>query len=104
VLGETSTTQLTVLCYKYRASRESTPDEIKKKHLMRGDGMTEFEEKVWGYVRTHKRPVQAKTLARLWIVSDNRVSRALNSLVSSGRVLMERTGNNKFYRVNPLHE
>jgi Fic family protein len=61
--------------------------------------MTEFEEKVWDYLRTHKTPVQAKTLAKLWIISDNKVARAMNRFVENGIADLVRIGSKKFYRV-----
>jgi Fe2+ or Zn2+ uptake regulation protein len=61
--------------------------------------MTEFEEKVWKYLCTHKTPVQAKTLARLWIVSDNRVARVLSRFAENGIVDIVRIGSKKFYKV-----
>jgi len=61
--------------------------------------MTEFEEKVWDYLRTHKTPVQAKTLAKLWIISDNKVARALNRFVENEIVDLIRMGSKKFYKV-----
>jgi hypothetical protein len=67
------------------------------------DKAVEFEEKVWGYVRDHKKPVQAKTLAKLWIVNENKVARALASLVEKGKVRMERVGSSKFYRADSAH-
>jgi Fic family protein len=61
--------------------------------------MTEFEEKVWDYLRTHKTPVQAKTLAKLWIISDNKVARALNRFVENEIVDLIQMGSKKFYKV-----
>ena len=89
------------MCYKQWSADKKLTDEIKEIHLMREDKAAEFEEKVWGYVRTHKKPIQAKTLAKLWIVSDNKVARALASLVEKGKVRLERVGTSKFYRANP---
>lgn len=65
------------------------------------DKAAEFEEKVWGYVSSHKKPIQAKTLSKLWIVNENKVARALASLVEKGKVRMERVGSSKFYRAAP---
>jgi len=61
--------------------------------------MTDFEEKVWDYLRTHKTPVQAKTLAKLWIISDNKVARVLNRFVENEIVDLIRMGSKKFYKV-----
>ena len=61
--------------------------------------MTDFEQGVWDYLRTHKTPVQAKTLAKLWIISDNKVARALNRFVENEIVDLIRMGSKKFYKV-----
>ena len=62
--------------------------------------MTEFEEKVWKYLLSHpKTPVQAKTIAKEWIVSENRVARTLNRFVENGIADLVRIGTKKFYRV-----
>jgi len=89
------------VCYKQWSADENVADETKEIHLMREDKVAEFEEKVWGYIRTHKKPIQAKTLAKLWIVSDNKVARTLASLVEKGKVQMERVGTSKFYKAAP---
>jgi len=62
--------------------------------------MTDFEQGVWDYLVSHpKTPVQAKTIAREWIVSDNRVSRTLNRFVENGIADIVRIGSKKFYKV-----
>jgi len=62
--------------------------------------MTEFEEKVWKYLISHpKTPVQAKTIAKEWIVSKNKISRALNRFVENEIVDLVRMGSKKFYKV-----
>ena len=62
--------------------------------------MTDFEEKVWKYLLSHpKTPVQAKTIAKEWIVSENRVARTLNRFVDNGIADLIRMGAKKFYRV-----
>ena len=62
--------------------------------------MTEFEEKVWKYLISHpKTPVQAKTIAKEWIVSENRVARTLSRFVENGIADVIRIGSKKFYRV-----
>ena len=62
--------------------------------------MTEFEEKVWNYLCSHKKtPVQAQTLAKEWIVSENRVARTLNRFYENNIVDIVRIGSKKFYRV-----
>jgi Fic family protein len=62
--------------------------------------MTEFEQGVWDYLCSHKKtPVQAKTIAKAWIVSENRVARTLNRFVENGIADLVRIGAKKFYRV-----
>jgi hypothetical protein len=62
--------------------------------------MTDFEEKVWKYLLSHpKTPVQAKTIAKEWIVSDGRVNRVLNRFVENGIADLIRIGSNKFYKI-----
>jgi predicted transcriptional regulator len=62
--------------------------------------MTEFEEKVWNYLISHpKTPVQAKTIAKEWIVSKNKIARALNRFVENEIVDLVRMGSKKFYKV-----
>ncbi len=62
--------------------------------------MTNFEEKVWGYLCSHKKtPVQARTIAKAWIVNENKVARTLNRFVESGIADLVRMGSKKFYRV-----
>ena len=62
--------------------------------------MTDFEEKVWNYLCSHKKtPVQAKTIAKAWIVNENKVARTLNRFVESGIADLVRMGSKKFYKV-----
>ena len=62
--------------------------------------MTDFEEKVWKYLLSHpKTPVQAKTIAREWIVSETRVYRALERFVKNNISDVVRIGSKKFYKI-----
>ena len=62
--------------------------------------MTDFEEKVWKYLLSHpKTPVQARTIAKDWIVSKTRVYRVLEKFVENNIADVVRIGSNKFYRV-----
>jgi Fic family protein len=62
--------------------------------------MTDFEQGVWEYLCSHKKtPVQARTIARAWIVSENKVARTLNRFVESGIADLVRIGARKFYKV-----
>ena len=62
--------------------------------------MTDFEQKVWNYLCSHKKtPVQARTIAKAWIVNDNKVARTLNRFVKCGIADLVRMGSKKFYKV-----
>ena len=62
--------------------------------------MTEFDQGVWDYLISHsKTPVQAKTIAKEWIVSKNKIARILNRFVENGIVDLVRMGSKKFYKV-----
>ena len=62
--------------------------------------MTDFEEKVWKYLLSHpKTPVQAKTIAKEWIVSKHKIARTLTRFVENGIADLIRMGSKKFYRV-----
>ena len=62
--------------------------------------MTDFEEKVWKYLLSHpKTPVQAKTIAKEWIVSKHKISRTLNRFVENNIADIVRIGSKKFYMV-----
>jgi hypothetical protein len=61
--------------------------------------MTDFEEKVLRYLREHKRPTHPKTLAKLWIVSENRMARTMRDLVTMGLAeVVSGKGSLKSYR------
>lgn len=61
--------------------------------------MNDFDEKVWGYLITHKTPVRPGTLAKLWIVSESRVRGVLTRFVKAGIVDVVRLGSVKYYKV-----
>jgi sugar-specific transcriptional regulator TrmB len=55
---------------------------------------------VWDYLISHpKTPVQAKTIAKEWIVSKTRVYRVLEKFVENGIADVVRIGSKKFYKV-----
>jgi MarR-like DNA-binding transcriptional regulator SgrR of sgrS sRNA len=35
--------------------------------------MSDFEQRLWGYLVTHKTPVTVKKMAKYWICSESRV-------------------------------
>jgi hypothetical protein len=52
------------------------------------------------YLLSHpKTPVQARTIAKTWIVSDNKVARVLHRFVENGIADLVRIGTKKFYKV-----
>jgi hypothetical protein len=62
--------------------------------------MTDFEQGVWDYLLSHpKTPVQAKTIAKEWIVSENRVARTLNRFYQNNIVDIVRIGSKKLYKI-----
>ena len=62
--------------------------------------MTDFEQGVWDYLISHpKTPVQAKTIAKEWIVSENRVARTLNRFYQNNIVDIVRIGSKKLYKI-----
>ena len=62
--------------------------------------MTDFEEKVWKYLLSHpKTPVQARTIAKEWIVSKYKIARTLNRFVENGIADIVRIGSKKFYKI-----
>jgi transcription initiation factor IIE alpha subunit len=62
--------------------------------------MTDFEQGVWEYLCSHKKtPVQAKTIAKEWIVSENRVARTLNRFYENNIVDIVRIGSKKLYKI-----
>jgi hypothetical protein len=62
--------------------------------------MTDFEQGVWDYLCSHKKtPVQAKTIAKEWIVSEYRVARTLNRFYENNIVDIVRIGSKKFYKI-----
>ena len=62
--------------------------------------MTDFEQGGWDYLCSHKKtPVQAKTIAKEWIVSKTRVYRVLEKFVAVGIADFVKIGSKKFYQV-----
>jgi Mn-dependent DtxR family transcriptional regulator len=61
--------------------------------------MTGLQEKVFIYLKEHKTPVLAKTLAKRFIVSDSAVSSALKYLHEKQLADLIKVGNQKFYKL-----
>jgi DNA-binding transcriptional ArsR family regulator len=56
------------------------------------------EEKFLEYLRTHKRPVTAATLAKRFIISHSHASSILNALYENGLADIKVEGKKKFYK------
>lgn len=61
--------------------------------------MSDFEERLWNYLVSHKTPVTVKKMAKYWICSESRVRGALEKFVDRGIVEVVKLGNLKHYRV-----
>lgn len=61
--------------------------------------LTNLQEKVLIYLKEHKTPVLAKTLAKRFIVSDSAVSSALRYLHEKQLADVIKVGNQKFYKL-----
>ena len=60
--------------------------------------LTGSEQKVWEYIKEHKTPVAADTLAKRFILSKSTVSRALSLLERNELVDAIKIGSKKFYK------
>jgi MarR-like DNA-binding transcriptional regulator SgrR of sgrS sRNA len=61
--------------------------------------MSDFEQRLWGYLVTHKTPVTVKKMAKYWICSESRVRSALDKFVAGEIAEVVRLGNLKHYRI-----
>lgn len=61
--------------------------------------LTEAEEKILMYLKEHKTPVMAGTLAKRFIMSQSRVSTLLKLLHEKGLADLVLIGKNKFYKI-----
>lgn len=61
--------------------------------------LTSAEQKIWNYLKEHKTPVTAGTLAKKFIISQSKAYQALALLERSGMAVSFKIGNAKFYRM-----
>lgn len=61
--------------------------------------LTESEEKILTYLKEHKTPVMAGTLAKRFIMSQSKVSTLLKLLQEKGLADVFQVGSNKFYKI-----
>lgn len=61
--------------------------------------LTDAEEKILLYLKEHKTPVMAGTLAKRFIMSKSRVSTLLKFLHEKGLADVIQIGSNKFYKI-----
>ena len=59
--------------------------------------LTDLQNKVLDYLKTHVTPVAAETLAKRFIMSHSRVSSTLKSLHEMGLADVSQVGKKKFY-------
>lgn len=62
--------------------------------------LTSAEQKIFDYLRTHKTPVTAGTLAKRFIISQSKSYHALSLLERNGLAVSFNVGSTKFYRIN----
>lgn len=61
--------------------------------------LTTAEQKIWNYLKEHKTPIPAGTLAKRFILSQSKVSQALSMLERNGMAVSFKVGSTKFYRM-----
>lgn len=61
--------------------------------------MRTVEEKVWDYLVEHKAPVNAKRIAKHFIISESQVGGIMKRLSEKGVLDRIRVGNNVFYKI-----
>lgn len=60
--------------------------------------LTWAEQKIWDYLKEHKTPVMAATLAKRFIISQSKTSQALAMLERHGFAEAFTVGRSKFYK------
>ncbi len=60
--------------------------------------LTWAEQKIWDYLKEHKTPVTAGTLAKRFIISQSKTSQALAMLERHGLASAFSVGRTKFYK------
>ena len=61
--------------------------------------MTSTEEKIWGYLVTHKNPVSAAKMSKYFIISQSKASIALKKFADQGIADVIQIGKTKYYKV-----
>lgn len=61
--------------------------------------LTSAEQKIWNYLKEHKTPVTAGTLAKRFIISQSKAYHALTLLERNGMAVSFKIGSAKFYRM-----
>jgi DNA-binding IscR family transcriptional regulator len=56
-------------------------------------------EKIWEYLITHKKPVNAATLAKRFLISQSHTNRVLKEFAETKDLVVTQVGKTKFYRV-----
>ncbi len=62
--------------------------------------LTSAEDKIFEYLKTHKTPVTAGTLAKRFIISQSKTNQALSLLQRHGFATVFNVGRTKFYKFN----
>jgi redox-regulated HSP33 family molecular chaperone len=62
--------------------------------------VTNVEEMIWEYLRTHKTPVLAHTLAKKFVVSQSHIARTLKDFEVKRMIVVTQVGKQKFYKAN----
>lgn len=66
--------------------------------------MISAEEKVWDYLKTHKAPVLATTLAKRFLLSKSHTVRILKSLELAQKIQIVTVGSQRFYMAKERHD
>ena len=61
--------------------------------------LTWAEQRIWDYLKEHKTPVTAGTLAKRFIISQSKTSQALAMLERNGLADSFNVGRTKFYKM-----
>ena len=67
--------------------------------LMRAT-VADVEEMIWEYLRTHKTPVLAHTLAKKFVVSQSHIARTLKDFEAKRMIVVTQVGKQKFYKAD----
>jgi len=62
--------------------------------------LTSTEQKIWDYLKEHKTPITAGTMAKRFIISQSKSYQTLAMLERNGLVVSFNVGTTKFYKRN----